>query len=131
MVGGGTKAGELQVLLTRNRTSELDGPKRRNRQPIKILAVTTLPEALGRRPGLDTQPDVAEQPLPARTQQAGGLRIQWDRERLRPLVRELRFPLAVYVATRLLFVLIALADTVIHGTSFGRELANWDGVWYL
>ena len=46
-------------------------------------------------------------------------------------MQRLRFPLAVFVATRLLFVLIALADTLIHGTSFGRELQNWDGVWYL
>jgi hypothetical protein len=53
------------------------------------------------------------------------------RTQLAPWVDQLRFPLSIYVATRLLYVVIALADTLIHGTSLGRELQNWDGVWYL
>jgi hypothetical protein len=93
--------------------------------------VNTLPEALGTQPGVEAHPGLAEQPEAIGTTAPSRLRRRDLRERLAPWVEQLRFPLSVYVATRLLFVLIALADTVIHGTSFGRELQNWDGVWYL
>jgi hypothetical protein len=92
----------------------------------------TLPEALGESPGVQPHPDVAEPPhastvLPApRRPPARGLR-----DRVAPWAAQLRFPLVVYVASRLLLLLIALADTVIHGTSLGHELGTWDGVWYL
>jgi hypothetical protein len=94
--------------------------------------MNTLPEALGTRPGVDTHPDLAEPPHPSTVRTARGrLGARDIRDRLVPWVAQLRFPLAVYVATRLLFVLIALADTMLHGHSFAHELQNWDGVWYL
>lgn len=49
----------------------------------------------------------------------------------------LRYPLAVYAATRVLYLVIALVDTVARHDTAGRhwtlaqELANWDGKWYL
>jgi hypothetical protein len=77
-------------------------------------------------------PGVAEQADAAAAVEAPPLRpLRAQRARLAPWVEQLRFPLSIYVATRLLYVVIALADTLIHGTSFGRELQNWDGVWYL
>jgi hypothetical protein len=97
----------------------------------KLEDVNTLPEALGTRPGVDTHPDVEEQPQAVTAPLPRRLRPPWGRDQLAPWVQQLRFPLAVFVATRLLFVLIALADTLIHGTSFGVELQNWDGIWYL
>jgi hypothetical protein len=94
--------------------------------------VTTLPEALGRRPGVDMHPGAAEQADAATALEGSPRRpLRTRRAKLAPWVEQLRFPLSIYVATRLLYVVIALADTLIHGTSFGRELQNWDGVWYL
>lgn len=42
-----------------------------------------------------------------------------------------RFPLAVYLASRLLFFLIAVADSVVRHSTLGAELSQWDGYWYL
>lgn len=93
--------------------------------------MNTLPEALGTRPGVETPPGVAEQTQAPDGGAARRRRGQSDRERRAALIDQLRFPLAVFVVTRLLYLLIALLDTLIHGTSLGRELQNWDGEWYL
>ncbi len=43
----------------------------------------------------------------------------------------LRYPLGVYAVSRLLLLLVVLASVVFKHTSLGRDLANWDGQWYL
>jgi hypothetical protein len=53
-----------------------------------------------------------------------------DAERLRRIWLAIRMPLAVYAATRLLYMAIALIDMAWHGWSLSAELSNWDGVWY-
>jgi hypothetical protein len=52
-------------------------------------------------------------------------------DRWRPLLAQLRVPLGVYAATRLLYLLIALADGLLRGASLKAEVANWDGAWYV
>jgi hypothetical protein len=54
-----------------------------------------------------------------------------DSERLRALWLSIRMPLAVYVASRILFMGIALLDTAWHTWPLSGELSNWDGVWYV
>jgi hypothetical protein len=92
--------------------------------------VNTLPDALGRRSGADTHPDGAE-PATVTAEPARRPALPYDRERLRAALERLKFPLTVYLITRVLYLLIALADSLAYGWDFGRELHNWDGVWYL
>jgi hypothetical protein len=54
----------------------------------------------------------------------------WHADRWRAALLRMRMPLAVYGASRVLYLLIALADTAIHKWSFAAEISNWDGVWY-
>jgi hypothetical protein len=42
-----------------------------------------------------------------------------------------RYPLAVYAASRLLYFLVAIADSVAQNANLKRELSNWDGHWYV
>jgi hypothetical protein len=44
---------------------------------------------------------------------------------------ELRFALLVYLATRVLYVAIAIVDHLARGWRLPTEFANWDGVWYV
>ena len=60
--------------------------------------------------------------------------IQPGRSRVGRLVEvatRLRFPLAVYLASRLLLIGVALFDGAVFHRSLAAELSNWDGVWYL
>jgi hypothetical protein len=41
-----------------------------------------------------------------------------------------RFPIAVYLATRLLLLLVALVNGSLRHHAFTHELAQWDGLWY-
>ncbi len=54
----------------------------------------------------------------------------FEADRLRAALARLRMPLAVYGVSRLLYLLIALGDTLIHKWSFAAEVSNWDGLWY-
>jgi hypothetical protein len=80
-------------------------------------------EALGVRPGVEPQPGTRapqdDTPSPRRSRAEG-----W--------VGQLRFPLAVYAGSRLLYLIVGVFDTwITHGWPLPKELANWDGVWYL
>ncbi len=79
----------------------------------------------------DRPPDLAS----GRADPYGGLRAgrpgAYNATRLRAALLRLRMPLAVYAASRLVYLLIALGDTAIHKWSLGAEVSNWDGVWYL
>lgn len=50
--------------------------------------------------------------------------------RFRAISDRLRYPLAVYLASRVLYLLIAVADTFLRHGRFELELRNWDGKWY-
>jgi hypothetical protein len=114
--------------------------------------VTSLPEVRGARPGAGRHGEAAALGhLEPAVETAGapvgsvGLlpgharttRSRFGRARLHALAVALRYPLTVYAATRVLYLLIAALDTVvrhdIHGNhwSIGHEMANWDGRWYL
>jgi hypothetical protein len=54
-----------------------------------------------------------------------------QRARLRALALDLRWPLAVYGVSRLLILVTAIIETLVRRWDLWRELANWDGVWYL
>jgi Gpi18-like mannosyltransferase len=78
--------------------------------------VNTLPDVRGARPA-----DVSvgeETAAPARAD----LRRWW---------LTLRWPLAVYFGSRLLLLATALVESSFRGWTVWRELANWDGGWYL
>ncbi|MGH2842412.1 MAG: glycosyltransferase 87 family protein, partial [Solirubrobacteraceae bacterium] len=45
--------------------------------------------------------------------------------------KRFQYPLAVYAASRLLYVLVAVTDSIAQHTSIGAELSNWDGQWYI
>jgi len=51
--------------------------------------------------------------------------------RLGAALAALRWPLTIYAATRVLYLLIALIDTVWHQTPLAAEASNWDGAWYI
>jgi hypothetical protein len=53
------------------------------------------------------------------------------RDRLRALALDLRWPLGVYAASRLLLLLTAIVETFFRHWTLWDELSNWDGVWYL
>lgn len=115
--------------------------------------MNTLPDVRGTRPGVDrlqeatapqnvqtataipvpagevAVPLTRRHPLRSRLQSvwewAAGLDIRW------------RYPLLIFVATRVLYLAIAGVDHFVrtgsrgHMWSLGRELSNWDGNWYL
>jgi hypothetical protein len=113
-----------------------------------------LPQALGRRYGTTVTPGADRReplvtthvdeaaviaPSPAGGSTAvPGLEFEAPiRERRQPptnttpgLLHELRLPVLVYLATRVLYLLIVLADQIAHGGSLTTEVTNWDGVWY-
>jgi hypothetical protein len=95
---------------------------------IEWLVVHSLPEALGTRPGVETQPgaDAGQPPTERRPTVS-------DSRALPPgaALAALRWPLTVYAASRVLYLLIALADAVWHQTPLAAEASNWDGAWYI
>jgi hypothetical protein len=60
--------------------------------------------------------------LPAHGSRYWRLTASWQR---------FRYPLAVYAASRLLYFLVAVVDSVAQNASLTRELSNWDGKWYV
>ncbi len=108
----------------------------------------SLPEALGKRLGTLPGPGAPRRARQERLDSAvlepptGGRALptlEFERsrpgagrlERYRPLLAQLRVPLGVYVATRLLYLLIALVDGAARGFSLSAEVTNWDGAWYV
>jgi hypothetical protein len=67
-------------------------------------------------------PDVPELPRP---------RLAAEQSTFTAIADRWRFPLAVYLASRVLYLLVAIADIFIRNEALGRELRNWDGKWYV
>jgi hypothetical protein len=97
--------------------------------------VNTVPEVRGALPGVDQRDDFDVRPHSA-TLTLGTLAParprtpEWQR-RARAAARRWRYPLGVYAASRALYLVIAIADTLLQHWSLRGELANWDGIWYL
>jgi hypothetical protein len=121
--------------------------------PLDFGPVNTLPDVRGTRPGVDrlqeasaardvqpatTIPVTAEgiatsdgRPVPLRSrfaafvEWAGSLDTRW------------RYPVFVFLSTRVLYLVLALIDHYVRTGSagrhwgLGRELSNWDGAWYM
>jgi hypothetical protein len=51
-------------------------------------------------------------------------------DRLAPAVERLRWPLAVYLSSRVLYLVLAVGVSLVQHWSVKAELSNWDGVWY-
>ena len=45
--------------------------------------------------------------------------------------QRIRYPLAVYAASRALYLLLALTDAAVQNANLGRVFRNWDGKWYV
>jgi Mannosyltransferase (PIG-V) len=50
--------------------------------------------------------------------------------RVADAVYSARFPIAVYLATRALLLVVALVNGTLRHHAFTHELAQWDGLWY-
>ena len=83
--------------------------------------MSTVPEAVGRPPAPRAAPT---RPHPAPTE----LLL---RDRALRAWAAVRYPLAVYAASRLLFLALAVIDAPLRGWQLGWEVSNWDGFWYL
>lgn len=93
-----------------------------------MVPVHPLPDTVAARPEAEAHADATGQDeldrlyeLPARD--PGG--------RWRGALRELRWPLGVYLLSRFLYLVIALADDAIQHWSLRAQVSNWDGGWYL
>jgi len=67
---------------------------------------------------MNTLPEV----LPARGWRHWESSVTWQR---------IRHPLAIYAASRLLYLLLALVDAAVQNANLGRVFSNWDGKWYV
>jgi hypothetical protein len=67
--------------------------------------MTTLPEA-----------------LPARGWRHWQTTATWQR---------VRYPLAIYAVSRVLYLLLVLTDAAVQNANLGRAFRNWDGKWYV
>jgi hypothetical protein len=93
--------------------------------------VKQLPDVLGARPvdaavGEDTAALTGAPPPRPHTGVTARASV-----RLRALALELRWPLAVYGASRVLIMLTAVIETFFRKWSLWGMLSNWDGQWYL
>lgn len=57
-------------------------------------------------------------------------RTRLSSQRAASFVLEHRWAIGAYVASRLLLLAVALADSPLQHRPFGSELTNWDGFWY-
>jgi len=57
-------------------------------------------------------------------------RRRWHFERLVPALERLRWAAVIYVASRALYLLVAVANSPLRDWSVRAELYNWDGQWY-
>ena len=94
----------------------------------KIEPVYSVPDTLGTRPDLEARADAIEQEELDRLLEPPP---RPPRERLRTALRELRWPLGIYLLSRVLYLAIALADLAYKHWTLKSQISNWDGVWYL
>jgi Mannosyltransferase (PIG-V) len=95
--------------------------------------VNTLPDVRGARPGVERRRDEpAPRHLDTPTRSLGDVVVaDPTHERLRLLAGTLRFPLGIYLISRVLCMVVALVDMPIQHWPLWEELMNWDGAWYM
>ncbi len=59
-----------------------------------------------------------------------GGRWSWRGSRLEATWLAYRFPILVYLSTRLLLIVMAVIESSVRHDPFTHELSNWDGLWY-
>jgi hypothetical protein len=96
--------------------------------PHNIYDVHSVPDTLGTRPDLEAHTDAIEQ---AELDRLYELPARAPRERWRQAVRELRWPLGIYLLSRFFYLLVALGDLLYKHWSLKAQVSNWDGVWYM
>lgn len=97
--------------------------------------MSTLPEAVGGRAERayddDLESSQPRPPAPLSVVAAEPAPASPRAERLRAFARTLRWPLGVYATTRILYLVIALANVPLQHWSLTSQLSNWDGTWYI
>ena len=80
-------------------------------------------------PAADPAGALAPVEFDPRHQSIGRFRLRWE---------QLQYPLAIYLATRVVYLVIAVIDSVVRGwpiinahSPFLSEATNWDGMWYV
>ncbi|HWC86740.1 MAG TPA: mannosyltransferase family protein [Solirubrobacteraceae bacterium] len=68
--------------------------------------------------------------LPAVRRRARARRPSRGLDRVAAAYARLRWPLAVYLSSRVLYFLLAIMVSLVQHWSLKAELSNWDGVWY-
>lgn len=81
------------------------------------------------RQGLAPAPSIDGE-LAAVSSRPAGLLPRSAMRRLAELALAHRFAIGTYVASRLLLLVVALADSPLQHRPFSSELTNWDGFWY-
>ncbi len=100
--------------------------------PRTIWRMAQISETELTRPGTEAASKVVARPEVAPPfEPASATEAVRRRARLAGVAKRLRFPLGVYLGTRLLLIVVGLIDGAIFHRSLARELSNWDGVWYL
>jgi hypothetical protein len=59
-----------------------------------------------------------------------GGRRSWQPSRLQAAWLAYRFPVLVYLSTRVLLIAMAVVESYVRHHPFTHELSNWDGLWY-
>jgi hypothetical protein len=95
--------------------------------------MSTLPEVRGAQPGVvdDLGESTSRRPLP--DWEAPSIRSGWAwwGGRVGTALAAVRYPLLVYLVSRVVYLVIAIADTFLfRNVSFLSELMQWDGKWY-
>ena len=100
--------------------------------PRTIWRMAQVSEAQLTRQGTEAASDVVARPEVAPSvERTPAVEPVPRRARLAEVAKRLRFPLGVYLGTRLLLIVVGVTDSAIFHRSLARELSNWDGVWYL
>jgi hypothetical protein len=96
--------------------------------PHKIEHVYSVPDTLGTRPDPEARPDAIEQGELDRLLEPPP---RAPHKPWRAALHELRWPLGIYLLSRVLYLVIALADVAYKHWSLKSQISNWDGAWYL
>ena len=98
-----------------------------------MAAVNTLPDVRGARPGVERRRDEpAPRHLDPSARALGDVVVATPTsDRLRSIAATLRFPLGIYLVSRVLCMVVALIDMPIQHWPLWEELMNWDGAWYM
>jgi hypothetical protein len=96
----------------------------------RAMSLDTAEEALEPLPGRGVHGGANAPPRSAATGARIAPRRLWHFDRLAVALERLRWPFAIYLSSRILYLVVALVNSPLRGWSVRRELSNWDGLWY-